>query len=221
MNDPHIADRPPHDEAEELLPWYATGQLDAADRARVDAHLSTCAYCRQQLALERRLIDEFQAMTPEVESGWARLKSRIAGPVATRVAARAIPAYPRPPRQNVFAEFWGILSRPAVAGLAFAQLAFVVVAGSMLVSLSQPKYRTLGSAPAPASANVIVMFRANATVEEVRNALDSAGASIVQGPTPADAYLLHVAPQQRQSALAKLHSDDKVKMAEPIDGSQS
>ena len=40
-----------HGEAEELLPWYANGQLDEADRAIVDAHLTSCAYCRQQLAI--------------------------------------------------------------------------------------------------------------------------------------------------------------------------
>ena len=48
-----------------------------------------------------------------------------------------------------------------------------------------------------------------------------AGASIVDGPTTADAYLLHVAPQQRHRALAKLQSDDNVQMAQPIDGATS
>ncbi len=67
MADPNHSDRPPHDEAEELLPWYATGQLDAADRARVERHLYSCAACRKQVGVERQLIDEFQAMTPEVE----------------------------------------------------------------------------------------------------------------------------------------------------------
>jgi len=39
MNDPSIN---PHDEAEELLPWYVTGKLDAADRERVEKHLTEC-----------------------------------------------------------------------------------------------------------------------------------------------------------------------------------
>jgi anti-sigma factor RsiW len=205
----NLTDRKPHDEAEELLPWYANGQLDAPDRARVDAHLSTCAYCRQQLALERRLIDEFQAMTPEVESGWARVRARIAAPAPVR-----------PRRSRPFTEVWTYLSRPAVAGLVAAQLAFVVIAGGTLLSLSRPDYHALGSAPAPASANVIVIFRAEATEADVRDVLKAANASIVGGPTPANAYLLHVAPPQRQPALAKLQSDDNVEMAEPIDGSE-
>ena len=218
MPDPDLTDRPAHDEAEELLPWYATGQLDEADRARVDAHLSSCAYCRQQLAVERRLIDEFQAMSPEVESGWGRLKARIESPA--RAAPVAI-ARPLPARSGILAGLWATLSRPAVATLAVAQLAFVVVAGSVLLSLSRPSYRALGSAPPPASANLIVMFRADATVEDVRSSLHLAGASIVDGPTSADAYLLHVAPQQRQAALKRLQSDANVQMAEPIDGGRS
>ena len=36
----------PHDEAEELLPWYATGQLEAVQRERVEAHLAECADCQ-------------------------------------------------------------------------------------------------------------------------------------------------------------------------------
>jgi hypothetical protein len=63
-----------------------------------------------------------------------------------------------------------------------------------------------------------VIFRSEATVEDVRDALKGAGASIVSGPTAADAYLLHVEPKQRQTALARLQGDDDVQMAEPIDG---
>jgi hypothetical protein len=127
----------------------------------------------------------------------------------------------RPAAPNIIEQLWATLSRPAVATLAVAQLAFVILAGSVLLSLSRPSYRALGSAPPPASANMIVMFRSDATIEDVRRSLGSAGASIVDGPTSADAYLLHVAPQRRQAALATLRSDANVQMAEPIDGGRS
>ena len=205
MADPNFAQ--PHDEAEELLPWYATGQLDAADRVRVETHLSSCAECQHQLATERKLMQEFRAMTPEVESGWARLRSRIESPVPIR-----------PRRPSFFEQFWATLSRPAVATLAMAQVAFVVIAGGTLLSLSRPAYHALGSAPVPASANVIVMFRADATVQDVDQTLKSVRATIVEGPTDADAYLLHVSPQQREGVLNRLQKDDQVAMAQPIDG---
>lgn len=213
MAGPNLTERTPHNEAEELLPWYANGQLDDADRAKVDAHLSSCAHCRQQLALDRQLIDEFQAMTPELESGWARLRTRIQAPAPMRTF--------KPRKPGVLAEAWAFLTRPAVATLAAAQLAFVVIAGATLLSLSQPVYHTLGSAPAPAAGNVIVMFRADATEQDIRNVLRAAGASMVDGPTPANAYLLHVAPARRQLALKRLQSDENVQLAQPIDGSGS
>jgi anti-sigma factor RsiW len=196
-----------HDPAEELLPWYATGQLDPEERAQVERHLYSCAECREQLTLERRLIGQFQTTSPQVESGWARLKARIDPPRAVR-----------PVKPPMFAELWAILSRPAVATLAVAQLALVFVGGSALYSLTRPDYHVLGSAPVPAAANAIVMFREEAREGDVQRALNAAGASIVGGPTPAGAYLVHVEPARRQAALGTLQATDGVQLAQPIDG---
>jgi hypothetical protein len=196
-----------HNEAEELLPWYATGQLDEADQALVERHLSSCEACQKQLSGEQVLIEQFRSLDLGVASRWAKLRAQI-----------------EPPRHRQsrladgFREFWDFLSRPAVAAFATAQLAFVGLAGGALLSLSRPTYQALGGAEAPASANVIVIFRADATEEDIRDALRSSGASLVGGPTPADAYLLHVPAARRATALAKLQSDDDVQMAEPIDG---
>lgn len=197
----------PHDEAELLLPWYAMGQLDEADRVRFESHLYSCASCREQLSSERRLAGEFQVLNPELESGWARILSRI--------EANAPVASPKP---ELFKEIWKLFARPAVASLAAAQLAFLILAGGLLLWLAQPAYHTLGSAPPPASANVIVIFNADASEEDARDALNGIGATIVGGPTSADAYLLHVTPSKRQAAIAKLQSNDNIEMAEPIDG---
>lgn len=205
--EPILSERGPHDEAEELLPWYATGQLDAADRARVERHLYACAACREQLTVERRLIGEIQATSPQIESGWARFKAQIEPPRPARQ-----------PQPSALAELWSILSRPAVATLAVAQLGLVVVAGSVLLSLSRPDYHALGSAPAPSAANIILMFRADATQEDIRDALNPVGASIVGGPTAAGAYLIHVDPTRRQAALTKLQADDDIQLAQPVDG---
>jgi hypothetical protein len=196
-----------HDEAETLLPWYVTGQLDPRDRALVEAHLPSCANCRRQLKTERLLIDEFRSLTPEIDTGWARLRAQI-----------------EPERQKratfspSFGEIWNVFRRPAVAALAAAQIAFVIVAGAVLLSLNRPAYQALGSPDAPRAANVLVIFEADATEEDVREALRASGASIVGGPTAADAYLLHVPANRRADALAKLQSDDNVQLAQPIDG---
>jgi len=197
----------PHDQAEELLPWYATGQLDAADRALVEKHLASCARCQRQLAAERVLIHEFQSLTPEIETGWAQLRGRIAAQPRSRPRLGA-----------ALAEFWELLKRPAVAALATAQVAFVAIGATVLQWSSQPTYVALGSAPVAASANVIVMFRPEAREADLRGALATSGAALVGGPTEADAYLLHVPASARPAALEKLRKDSNVTLAQPIDG---
>lgn len=202
-------ERDEHREAEELLPWYATGQLDAADRTLVDSHLASCAACQRQVAMERRLIDEFHELVPEMDSGWARIRDRI--------DPRARVPGPRLRLQEFWASLGQAFRQPIVATLATAQIAFVVVAGSLLM-LSRPAYQALGSGSAPANANAIIMFRADATDEDMRSALRNASASMVAGPTSAGAWLLHVDPARRQQALAKLRSNEEVQLAEAIDG---
>jgi hypothetical protein len=206
MPDTNLIRRDPHQETEELLPWYASGQLDEADRIKVEDHLSSCSECRDQLTLERRIVQDVRGSSPEVDAGWARLRGKIeSGQDAPRYIPRAAGAFRR------------VFRQPAVAMLAAAQVGFLVFGGAILLSLSRPAYHALGSPPPAPSANVIVIFRADATVGDIRDALRASNASIVGGPTAADAYLLRVPMDRRQQALARLQSDDDVQMAEPID----
>lgn len=209
MND-NLSERDAHQELEELLPWYANGRLDREDREKVDRHLASCPACREELALDHRLIGEFQAFTPEIDAGWARLRERI-----EPKRSRAI----RIPR--MFTGFWEQLRQPGIAALAAAQVAFLVIGGALLLSLNRPDYHALGSSQAPPAANILVMFRADATVDDVRDTLRAAGASMVGGPTPADAYLLSVPSARRSAALRKLQADEDVELAQPIDGPPS
>ncbi len=199
-----------HDQAEELLPWYATGQLDPVDRTLVETHLATCAPCRSKLSAERLLIDEFQSLSPEIDSGWARLRSRIEARERARFSIG-----------GALAGFWHLLTRPAVATLATAQIAFLILAAAVLQTMSRPDYQALGAPQAAAAANVIVMFRPEAREADLRGALEASGASLVGGPTATDTYLLHVPADSRPSALAKLRADANVTLAQPIDGPAS
>lgn len=211
MSEPIQADFNPHRETEELLPWYVTGQLETDEQALVEQHVASCAHCRRQLAFERRMIDEFADLSPQVDSGWARMRQMIETDRPSlwdRILRDA-------------SSLWQSFNRPAIAALAFAQLAFVIVAGTVLLSLSRPSYRALGSAPPPRDANAIAMFRADTTESELRALLQANGASLVGGPTEADAYLLQVPGSSRQAVLAKLRADRHVTLAEPIDGEPS
>jgi anti-sigma factor RsiW len=222
MPNPIETEIQPHHDAEELLPWYVTGQLEGDELALVETHLSSCAHCRRQLAFERHMVEEFAGMTPEIDTGWARLKQRLEAP---EPVAAFRPARVRQSWWNRLASdaegLWQTLTRPAVAALATVQVAFVAIAGTVLFSLSQPSYQALGSAPPPQSANVIAMFRSDTTESQMRDLLRANGARVVGGPTSADAFLLRVAPASRRETLARLRFDRHVLMAQPIDGSTS
>jgi hypothetical protein len=215
MPDPILSETAPHHDAEELLPWYATGQLEGDELPMVEEHISSCAHCRRQLAFERRMVDEFAALTPEIDSGWTRLKDRLRTPQHSRPQRRGAQRSWARPRQA--SAVWSIVTRPAVAAIAVAQLGFLIVAASVLLSLSQPSYHALGSAPPPPSANVLAMFRPDTTESQMRDLLRNSGASLVGGPTPTDAYLLSVPAGSRQAALKRLQSDRHVLIAQPID----
>lgn len=222
MPDPVISELAPHDPAEELLPWYATGQLDPQERALVERHLSSCGHCRRQLAFERRMVDEFAGLSPEIDAGWSRLKQRLEAAEPVRAHVAAVPPARWSDKLVIgVAALWQRVNRPTFAALALAQLAFVVVAGAVLLSLSRPSYRALGSAAAPQSANVIAIFRADTTEAQLRQLLQANGASLVGGPTATDAYLLNVPAASRAAALQRLREDRHVVMAQPIDAARS
>jgi hypothetical protein len=57
-----------HRKTQALLPWYVTSQVDAAEADRIEAHLQTCAECREQLETEQGLRAAFA--TAPLEAGW-------------------------------------------------------------------------------------------------------------------------------------------------------
>ena len=84
MQDPTLSRAQPHHDAEELIPWYLTGQLDDEDLAMVEHHLSSCAHCRRQLAAERRMIDEFAQLSPRNRFGLGEAETAHRRPAASR-----------------------------------------------------------------------------------------------------------------------------------------
>jgi len=198
-----------HDDAQRLLPWYVSGELDAADFALVDGHLADCAECRADLQWEQLLMAEVEALPQAAVDGWADL------PVRPPVAAM-------PPRQPIWAPLaglWGAVTRPISLGWALAgQAAIVAAAFSIVPYLSRPAVYQALSAPQPvAVGNVIVIFRPDTREQDLRRILTLTGARLVDGPTPADAYVLRVSPGQRAAVLGRLRAQREIVLAQPID----
>ena len=63
------------DDAAQRLPWMVNGTIDAAERARLEEHLSGCAACRQELDETRRAASVFGAHLPTsalIDLAWER-----------------------------------------------------------------------------------------------------------------------------------------------------
>lgn len=202
----------PHEQAQQLLPWYVNGTLETDEAAMVEAHLAECAECRADLAAEQVLAREVAALPLDVEHAWSMLSDRIdaAGPPRRLVE-------PVPFLRRKVAIGWA-LGGPLAAAAAVA-FAVVVVPGAP--SPAGETYRALGSAPTAAPGNALVMFKPDARDSDLRAALIKAGARIVDGPTASGAYVVRIAPAGRAQALDGLRATPQIVLAEPIDpGSQ-
>jgi anti-sigma factor RsiW len=197
-----------HRDVQLLLPWYATGRLEAHDQARVEAHLSTCAQCQAELRTERTLRDEVAALPFEAEAGWAQLRARIDAEGPHRSPATTLRRWVAQARRA-----------PPWVGWALATQAVLVLAAGALAPTFLPaeRYHALGAAEAAPSANIIVVFQADTPERDLRAALNAAGVRLVDGPTAADAYLLHAPPSTRDVALSMLRKSRAVALVEPLD----
>jgi hypothetical protein len=206
--------RDPHHEVQLLLPWYATGRLDDADQALVDAHLAQCPVCQGDLEHERRLETEVACLPVEADQAWASMLRRM-----EEGASR---------RRSHWPWLGSLRRRSAVAwrvggpwlGWAVALQIIVVV---LIARPPEPQprlYHALSAPPAHAPGNIVVIFRPTAQEAAIRGALKSSGSRLVDGPTGADAYVLRAPDALRSEAVAKLRADRDVVVAEPIDAGE-
>jgi len=202
----------PHEQVQQLLPWYVNGTLETDEVAAVEAHLAECAECRADLAAEQALSREVAALPIDVEHAWSALSERIDAEGPPRRLAAPVPFL----RRKV-AIGWA-LGGPLAAA---AAVAFAVAVGPGAPSPAGETYRALGSAPTVAPGNALVMFRPDARDSDLRAALTKAGARVVDGPTATGAYVVRIAPDSRGRAIDGLRATPQVVLAEPIDpGSQ-
>lgn len=205
-----------HDEIRSLLPWYVTGRLDEAEHARVAAHVSACRECQADLEFERRLEVEVAVAPIDVEHGWTSMQRRMASAPRSRLGRDLIARLGALPGR-----LWRT-GPPWLSWALAAQAALLLVAGALTVRTATPvaqtaRYHALSSAPAATSGNVVVIFRPDTRESAMRRALVAADARLIDGPTAADAYVLHVPPSERTRALAALRARHEVVLAQPLD----
>lgn len=226
-------DIPAHQAVQELLPWYASEQLAPDETQRVREHLQTCARCRQDLEWERDMRAEAAAPDAvpdgvDMEAALARLmptlgaQEHVAPIAAMAAAATTAAAAPIAAEPTQRVSWWRAAAANQPSWLRWtvaAQWVLIIGLGALLLrpDTDPAPYRVLGAAVS-SGANLVVIFRPNTSERELRHILQAQGARVVDGPTVTDAYLLHVPPASRERALAALHAEPAVQLAEALDG---
>lgn len=191
-----------------LLPWYVNGTLNSEEQKEVEAYLARSSHARDEVellrALRQQVKDEAIENSPG-ELGLQRLKREIKQEQAAgdRMAGRTL----------TVASFW----RP----LAVAACLAVVIQAGIMIGLpggGDGEVEVAGGQVAMAPAVIQVTFAPEATEQEIREVLQSAGASIADGPTALGVYGLRLQGEGEpaiEEALANLRArGDVVTFAE-------
>jgi len=194
-----------HDTVQQLLPWHVNGTLAADETARVEAHLAECEDCRHDLACERELAREVALLPLDIDEGWQALAMRLPDARASD-AARRVPLFSRS----------GPVGWAVGGALAASVVLSVAIVGLQRPAAPAQTYRTLGSSAAAASGQVVVLFRPDTPEQQMRTILAAQGARVVDGPTAAGAYVLHIDGPSATDAINALRQSSDVVLAEPI-----
>jgi anti-sigma factor RsiW len=191
-----------HREAQALLPWLANGTLPAAELERVRSHLATCEKCRADADLQDALWTAAHVASPsgaDVDRGWAALRARL------------VPRDDESPPVSAWRRFgWPVLAGAQAVVIVALAISFFLGTGQ-----KDAEYRTLGNVPPAPAANTLVVFRPGASEAQIRQALRSVQARIVDGPTVTDAYVLYL-PSPSPDQFARLRADASVLRVESL-----
>jgi hypothetical protein len=175
------------------IPWYPDG-LTPEECGDVEAHAADCRACRAELAFVRG-DEEPEIELPDVERVYARVLERIHAH-SDDVAV--------PERRARIAGRVGVAARQAslAAGILVAVISGMLTTGAIWVVRVAPTYETaaVGAGPEGGGAVLQVVFRQDASADEIRAQLREIGATVVSGPTQLGVYRLRLAPGTDSSA---------------------
>jgi hypothetical protein len=214
-----------HRQAWDLIPWIVNDSAPDSERQAVQAHLESCADCRQELEFQRQLhVAMAQRTAPDIDArdSWQRLRSRLDSAAAPAAEVRGVRRHPR--RAPKSGMSW-LIAAMVVQAIGLGALGAAwwsrpsaptsVPAGYAAV------YRTL-SAPevvVPA-ATIRVVFAPDLTMAQLQAVLADARLQVRAGPDEVGVWTLGPAGDSdraaTESALRELRASSQVRFAEAL-----
>jgi len=225
---PRIPDT--HAEAWSLLPWLASGRIQATEREWVEAHVAGCAECRAELASQRMVASRMNgpmngdSVSPEASATdeqrsfnklWARIEaSESASASATGTTGTHVPV-----SRTSRTVRW-LAAAVIVQGIGLALFGYNAVrtssSGGDFVTVTDVPARRL-DAPA-----VRLVFAPEATMGTINTLLAHQGLTIVSGPGTAGNFTAQLSADavasgaSAESVAAVISKDPNVSFAQPV-----
>ncbi|MGO9132729.1 MAG: hypothetical protein ACLP8A_01600 [Methylovirgula sp.] len=195
------------DDVDLMLPWYVTGRLSAAERARIEAALEADAGLRHRLALVREELAETEAVNEALPTPPRASFDKLMAQIDLHEAEH--------PRHMGLAERLMTAISNAIQSLSPRTLAWSgVVAAAVIclqaalltgVLLKQREETTYKTASADTGAETggtyaLVGFAGTASLQQVTDFLGSEHAEIIDGPKPGGFYRIKLSSQKLADA---------------------
>ena len=183
-----------HQEAIELLPWYANQTQPREQHELVEQHLRDCAECARELVEIERLRRTAAAVadaTPEPSPFlFTRMMARIDDHERQKAERR-----------------WWHLSPKVAAFALLAQFLLIVTLGAFLLRPGADSGTAGGPSTGP---RIAVGFQAGVTEAAMRSAIEEINGTIVDGPTASGLYKVRVEQGAIEKAMAILTKNQQV-----------
>lgn len=211
-----LSDNAEHRQVQEMLPWFVANTLPPADHASAERHLASCQACRAEADWLRLTMQRDPSLAaprnrPDVERALARMLPRLED--------QALPVPRQTLREGALAKLRRLLSadqRWLPWAFAAQCVAIATIVVLTRVPLGEPEsYRALGSAAAN-DGDLVVVFRPETSVDDMRRILRASGTRIVDGPLVTNGFLLRIESGTPAEAAAVLRAEPAVTMAEQL-----